>query len=280
MRNLWLKFIQLMQFKFLQQFYLSLLKVILWLMNYGIGWSTFWNWEIKTLNLVDSYLRKIKNPIIFDVWANIWQYINDINDNIMTASTIYCFEPQSHTFQQLLKNIPFNTLHTIHPINIWFGDIEWVLDIYSELDPKDDIDNSCASIISENITNFLSKDLNKESIVINTIDNFCEFNSIDNINFLKIDIEGYEIHCLKWAKKIIENGNIEIIQVEHNRCAIASKVFLRDYWDMFSDKYVICRPLSNNKWRYRIEYYDIYMENFTYINYVFIKKDIYNTYFI
>jgi FkbM family methyltransferase len=51
--------------------------------------------------------------------------------------------------------------------------------------------------MSDNITNFLSKDLNKESISIHTIDNFCESNKIDNINFLKIDIEGYEMQCLK-----------------------------------------------------------------------------------
>lgn len=280
MKDLWVKVIQIMQFKILQPFYLLLLKVVLWLMNYGVGWSSFGNWEIKTLKLVDRYLKTVKSPVIFDVWANVWQYMNDINEYLGTASTIYCFEPQLNAFQELQKNIPTKTPHIINSVNIWFGDTEWSFDIYSESEGKNDVTHSCASLIPSNITNFLSQNTNKEKITIDTIDNFCKASDIHSINFLKIDIEGYEMCCLKWASKMIAQGNIHIIQVEHNRCAIASRTFLRDYRDLFSKQYVICRPLSNNKWWYAIKDYDVYLENFTYINYVMIKKDIYTTYFI
>lgn len=270
-----------MQFHFLQSFYLLSLKIILWLMNYGIWWSTFGNGEIKVLKLVNKYIKNLKSPIIFDVWANIWQYLDDINMTITKESTIYSFEPQKKAFNELRKKKFENTIHVINTINIWFGEKKEILDIYSESNEnKDDQTDSCASIIPENITGFLSKNTIKESISIDTIDDFCKRSNIKRIHFLKIDVEGFEFKCILWAQEMIKNKWIDIIQIEHNRCAIASRIFLKDYRDMFSWSYVICRPLSNNKWLYAIKQYDIYLENFTYINYVMIRKDIYKEHFL
>lgn len=279
MKSLWIKIIQLLQFKFLQPFYLIWLKVILWLMNYWVWWSTFGNWEIKTLKLVNNYLKSIDNPIIFDVWANIWQYLKDINKFITTPSTVYCFEPQLEVFNKL-KEVCFESHHhKIYPINVWFGDIKGFISIYSELWWRHDKEQSCSSMLPTNITNFLSKQISEERIYIDTIDDFYKENMIGHIHFLKIDIEGYEFKCLQWAKTLIEQDKIDIIQLEHNRCAIASRTFLKDYWDIFSTKYVICRPLSNDRWLYLMKNYDIYLESFTYTNYVIIKKDIYKQFF-
>jgi FkbM family methyltransferase len=111
----------------------------------------------------------------------------------------------------------------------------------------DDNIQSCASLLPDNITNFVSKKMSKEQITIDTIDNFCKQHYISHIHFLKIDIEGGELDCLRGAYQMIEHNQIDIIQVEHNRCAIASRTFLRDYRDMFSKNYEMCRPLSNNR---------------------------------
>lgn len=272
-----LKIIQFFQFKSLQSFYLLVLKCILWLMNYGIWWEE--NGEKKIIKLVDSFFNKadIKTPLVFDVWANIAQYLNDLNDNLTVRSRIYSFEPIPATFGILSSNKPVNSIHDIAVVNIGFGDRTEEMTIFT-WHGNDDA-NSCASILESNISNFVSEETNKQAINITTIDEFCSSNGIDHINFLKIDIEWYELQCIKWAHSMINNGNIDIIQVEHNRCAIASRTFLRDYWDIFSQQYIVCRPLSWDKWLYEIEKYDIYLESFTYINYIFIKKDIFIKYF-
>lgn len=48
---------------------------------------------------------------------------------------------------------------------------------------------------------------------VKTLDEYCEKNSIDEIDFLKIDIEGMEIDALNGGKKIINNST-KIIQFE------------------------------------------------------------------
>jgi FkbM family methyltransferase len=269
------KITQFLQFKPLQPFYFLLYKTILLLMNY---WTPINNdWEIKTLKLINNYLSNSKkfNPIIFDVWANIGQYLDNINSNIKIPSIIYSFEPQSNIYKLLQNNMPKNTIHTINLVNLGL----WIKRQKVEIFSGNDENSTCASIKADNIENFVSEIVNKESIQIDTLDNFCKENNIKHINHLKIDVEWNELNVLKWVEKMIKWEKIDIIQVEHNRCAIAFRTFFRDYWNMFNEKYVICRPLAWNRWLYEIKKYNHYLESFTYINYVFIKKDIYEKYF-
>jgi len=41
--------------------------------------------------------------------------------------------------------------------------------------------------------------------------------SLDRIDFLKIDAEGYDLHVIKGASQFIKNSNIKFIQFEYNR---------------------------------------------------------------
>jgi FkbM family methyltransferase len=65
---------------------------------------------------------------------------------------------------------------------------------------------------------------------INTVDQYCKDNGIQEIDFLKIDTEGYDYRVLLGAKEIIDNKKVKYIQFE--------------YWDgvrkfhtLLSDKY-------------------------------------------
>jgi hypothetical protein len=53
----------------------------------------------------------------------------------------------------------------------------------------EDSEDSCASLFSDNIKNFVTDNVTYEEISITSIDNYCKKNNIDHINFLKIDIE-------------------------------------------------------------------------------------------
>ena len=47
-----------------------------------------------------------------------------------------------------------------------------------------------------------------------TLDNFCENYKIDNIDFLKIDTQGYEKFVLEGAQNLLKNRKIKIIKLE------------------------------------------------------------------
>lgn len=268
-----IEFIALFQFRSLQKVYFLMYKWILMLMNYGVGGPK--NGEIYFLKKINTYFKeKKKEPIIFDVWANIGQYANDIHTYMPIAKTIYSFEPSQKTFLELEKNTKH--ISSLHLWNIGFWEKNETLELfYGKENAGWDTTHACASLYSENILDYVTNDIVKENISITTLDDFCSQNNISHIDYLKIDTEGHELACLKWARNMIKNGSIDMIQVEHNRCAIHSRTFFKDYWDMFSESYTIYKELSWNHGLVEIRAYDVYLENFSYMNYVFIKKGIY-----
>ena len=47
--------------------------------------------------------------------------------------------------------------------------------------------------------------------------------NIDNVDFMKVDVEGYEMNVLKGADSFLKNGNIKILQLEFGHAARAGK---------------------------------------------------------
>jgi Methyltransferase FkbM domain len=62
-----------------------------------------------------------------------------------------------------------------------------------------------------------------------TLDDFCSGAKIDNIDFLKIDVEGGEFDVLLGAQEMIARRSIAIIHFEFNSMNIFTKHFLRDF---------------------------------------------------
>lgn len=54
-----------------------------------------------------------------------------------------------------------------------------------------------------------------ERFDLNTVDEYCKENSIDRIDFLKIDAEGFDYKVLLGAKNMLKNNKIKYIQFEY-----------------------------------------------------------------
>ncbi len=263
-------FIWILQFRFLQPLYFLGLKLSLALMNYGIGVEQ--NGETYVLKRLWKYADNLnKELVIFDVGANIGQYTTAVNTHI-SHKRLYSFEPSKNTFAELVistKNFKNTSLY-----NFWLSHERQIATLYYEEDHVGfDTIHSCASLYSDNITSYISKDTISEEIELRTMDDFCLEQGINHIDFLKIDIEWHELSCLQGAKKLLSTGSIDMIQIELNRCSIASRTFLKDYWDLLSETHDTYRMLSWNHGLYRVKKYETCLENFTYMNYIFIQKN-------
>lgn len=214
-------------------------------------------------NILSNYLTE--KSIIFDVGANIGNFALSINKK-NNLSNIYCFEPNPFSYSLLQKNMnPFKNIYTY---NIGFGEIESEMEMYIYEHAKD---TEHASIYKTVMSEFhKAQDIQAINISINTIDSFCENYNITQIDFLKIDTEGYELNVLKGAKNMIETGRINIIQFEFNEMNIASRVFLKDFYEILK-KYEIYR--IDTKRLIPLPFYMSYNEVFQFQNYVaFLKK--------
>lgn len=86
-----------------------------------------------------------------------------------------------------------------------------------------------------------SKYLNTIKVQTLTVDQFSKDNNIDRIDFMKIDVEGFEFEVLKGASEMLASGNIKLILFEANAKVLASigKSIDMVYELLSSNKYVI-----------------------------------------
>ena len=163
-------------------------------------------------NLTDS-------SILVDVGSNYgWHSIY----NSKNCNKIYSFEPQKIMYDIQLKNIIDNNICNIELLNCALGD----MNESKNMAPIDYTHNSI------NIGD-LSIGLEGDSIEIKTLDSL----NIGNIDFIKIDVQGYEKNVLLGAKKTIyEFKPIIIIEIENHQ--------LRKFNYESSDLFKLLRDLN------------------------------------
>jgi FkbM family methyltransferase len=139
-------------------------------------------------------LRKYipQNAVILDVGANIGNH-SIYWAGTINSSKIHCFEPVQATFSMLLKNIELNKLqHIIIPHNIALGRSSSVAEILVQR--PDNLGGTSIKTTAE--------DKSKFSMKIEALDGMDL--GLDRIDFIKIDVEGFELETLVGMKKTIE----------------------------------------------------------------------------
>jgi len=152
-----------------------------------------------------TLLRKQSTRIVvFDVGANIGQSVRKFK-KISPESQIHTFEPSPTCFLELRNNTSMYTNIVYNNIGLGAEDktIRFyeneLTDISSFLEPTNELWGEVKSV-----------DLMK----ITTLDNYCIENYIKNINYLKIDTQGYDLEVLKGASKLLKEKSIDIVQLE------------------------------------------------------------------
>lgn len=152
-----------------------------WLLFYGI------NNQHK-----ENIYAKIKDgDVVLDVGANIGEVLLNIA-KVNPNGEIHGFEPVKSTFEKLNKNISLNKFSNVNIHQIALSDkIETV---YYEIKEGHSGGTMMSKEKKDKLNNFL------EAL---TLDEFVRINSINKIDFIKVDIEGFEMNFLKGAEKTI-----------------------------------------------------------------------------
>lgn len=148
------------------------------------------------IDLLKNYIKK--DYTVLDIGANIGFYANIISEIIGEKGKVICFEPDTKNFKYLEESTKIKNNIIIY--------------------------NKAVSSKSEKIKIYTSKNLNvdhrtykpddyDQEIEIDavSIDDFL-FESFNKIDFIKIDIQGYEMQAIKGMLKTLNsNINIKII---------------------------------------------------------------------
>lgn len=181
--------------------------------------------------LLEIFLKKRfsniqEKLIIFDIGANTGEYSEKLSKEF-PKSKIYAFEPTPEAYQSLKKRqLPSN----VTVLNMGFGSKTETKKIYSY---ANDSGSQHSSTFKEVFTDLHhEKNLVEINFSCTTIDDFCDKNAINYIDFIKIDTEGNEFDILTGSLRMIKEDKIKYIQFEFNEMNIISRVFLRDFYQI------------------------------------------------
>jgi FkbM family methyltransferase len=140
------------------------------------------------------------NSIIFDIGSNIGNFSKRITDS-KNYKTIYLFEPVT-LYLEMSKILLQN--ENCYFINKGVSNKNEQLTLY-----KSDIDKNIGwnTFLTEdpNQPNEFYNKMDSEIKDVITLDSFCEENNIQNIDLIKIDVEGFECKVLEGFLKTLTN---------------------------------------------------------------------------
>ncbi len=221
----------------LQTLYEKLYTIALWGMNYNATANIRTNGESWVLRYVSGQEGNGER-VYFDVGANVGAYSELIAEVVSPKAAIFSFEPASSTYQQLLSRT--SKYPNISAFNIGLGARVEQVDLFS-----DQSASPTASVFQRKLDHHNISLDKKESVEIQTIDHFCRENDITEIHFLKLDVEGNELNCLKGATDMLSGHKIRYIQFEFGGTQIDARVFFRDFWELLGADYRLFRIVRN-----------------------------------
>jgi FkbM family methyltransferase len=232
----------------------------------GKGWGTSTiDEEINCCTQLLNYEPKL----IVDIGANKGLYTEKLL-TVFPNATYFLFEPSQHNIKILTdKFYNFN-------------------DVYCSsyaLSNKSSIENLYADQIGSGLSSLKKRRLDHFNIFMNAVesvnairfDEFLNFEDIPNcfntIDYVKIDIEGYELFALEgFGDRILD---VNLIQFEFGGCNIDTKTYFQDFWYFFNNiNFSIYRISPEGP--IKINYYDESLEYFSTTNYIALNKNLQN----
>jgi FkbM family methyltransferase len=227
----------------------------------GIGWgASTTELEAKHASRILSDLH-IKNPIAFDIGANIGNWSNAFVKFSPNAIS-YAFEPSAETFRQLSINTQENK--SIFPINAGMGEKIGTAKLFT------DAEGSGLASLSSRRLNHFNIFMNKSEVVnLTTVDDFIREREVLP-SIVKLDVEGHELDVLLGSAGFI--SKIPVFQFEFGGCNLDTKTTFQDFWYFFTDRSFLIYRLGPRGVVLVKSYYEIY-EIYKTTNYFAINQN-------
>lgn len=212
------------------------------------------NGEINLLNNVLPFC----SGAILDVGANKGQWTKAVL-SLMPNAHIHCFEPVQSLYKKLASN-SFTDNITINPFGLGEKAEYLKIHIYG----KDSELNSIYQSVSR-------KPIQTQKVKIVTAEEYCEQKDLQEIFFMKVDVEGHDLAVLKGAMSLFQNGCIQIAQFEYSANWIVARNYLKDFFELAETiPYNVYRIMPFGLMR--IDKYLYKLDNFQHANYVLIHQ--------
>jgi len=178
----------------------------------------FYSWNrgmIRTLLRRNDLKKEIlavnklikKDAMVLDAGANIGILSAVYSRLVGNSGKVYSFEPVNETFSRLKETLALNGCDNAVPVKIALSNISGSAEMQI-------FDESLSGLSSLAKLKYPTYNSNNAKVKTETLDNICAKLGITAIDFLKIDVEGFEKEVLAGAGNLLKNNLIEFIQFE------------------------------------------------------------------
>lgn len=172
--------------------------------------------------------------VVVDVGANLGRWSVQAR-GVWPSTDIHAFEPATAMYEQLVGATPAHGARCVHAA---CGAASGTATLYSVPGLP-----GLSSLHERDLTTHALRMTPAEVVAVTTLDEYCEEQGIDRIDYLKIDTEGHELAVLQGARRMIENRGIAFIQFEFGGANIDSRTYVRDFVRLLTPRYRIWRVL-------------------------------------
>lgn len=162
--------------------------------------------DLKKEILIAKKLIKSGN-IVFDVGSNIGILSVLYSKFTGYSGKVYSLEPVNSTFERLKENLALNRCENVIPLQIALSNATGSAKMRV-------FDDSASGINSLGEPKYPEYKTNYELVKTDILDNFCDQLKIEHIDFLKIDVEGFEKNVLEGSDVLLKKNLIKFIQFE------------------------------------------------------------------
>lgn len=157
----------------------------------------------RDLNIVRFWDRALPpQPVIFDIGANIGLYTLPAGRRAGREGRVYGFEAHPVTFRYLQRNATRRPDPRIVIENLAVGaETGRAMIAFNAANPGE--------------THMATESEGGEQVPVVALDDYCRQRRIDRIDYMKIDVEGYEANVLRGAAGIIAASPDILVQTEY-----------------------------------------------------------------
>jgi len=169
------------------------------------------SYEPYITQLIEKFVRK--GDTVFDIGANIGIHTLTLSKAVGDGGSVIAFEPVKYLLKELSLNLHLNSTRNVKIVNVACGEIDKIAEMNVIKEGHFDSGNS-SLVENENIISLNLNKINKVKVQVIALDNFVYRHGL-SIDFIKMDIEGYELFALKGMREIIKEQKPKMI-IEYN----------------------------------------------------------------
>lgn len=171
---------------------------------------------------------------VVDVGAHVGEYAVCARRAFGPQATLHCFEPHPETFAALERRFGANARTHCHRLAL--GEGHGTASLYSE--PASAVFSSLHPEAFGAPGHEVSR---VDEVELETLDRVAERLGLGRIDLLKVDVEGHELSVLKGARELLDRRLIEVVQFEFGERNLASRTFLRDFFELLGADFELFR---------------------------------------